>query len=195
MTAALKNFDAPRSKYWTKLEYEQVVETGAFEGKHLYLFRGALIEMSPQSADHAWAVRKANAVMTQLFPPPDFYVNIQLPFIVPDDSLPEPDVAVCRARELSSGQHADKAVLVIEVAASSLAIDREKAMEYAAAGIGEYWIVDLNDRCVEIYRNPVPDRTSPLGFRYPPPIVARSGESITLHCDAALTVRVADLLP
>jgi Uma2 family endonuclease len=195
MTAAPRNFDEPQPKYWTKRQYEGLVSAGAFEGENLFLFRGKLIEMSSQSADHAWAVRKLTAAMSQLFSPPTYYVNIQLPFSVPDDSLLEPDLAVCRASDLSAGAHASKALLIIEVAATSLAIDREKAMEYAAAGVAEYWIVNLNARCVEVYRDPFADQAAPLGFRYPPPTVVLDGDAIALVFDPSIRIKIRELLP
>jgi Uma2 family endonuclease len=154
-----------------------------------------LIEMSPQSADHAWAVRKTTAVMTQLFSPPIWFVNVQLPFSVPGDSLLEPDLAICLAADLSAAQHATKAGLVIEIAASSLTLDRDKATEYAAAGVPEYWIVNLNERCIEIYRDAVADPTAALGFRYPPPTVAGCNDVIALKNDPNMIVKVIDLLP
>jgi Uma2 family endonuclease len=57
--------------------------------------------------------------------------------------------------------------LVIEVADSTLAFDRsEKGSLYARAGIGEYWIVNLKDRALEIYREPLPASDAPFGWRY-----------------------------
>jgi Uma2 family endonuclease len=59
------------------------------------------------------------------------------------------------------------ASLLIEVAESSLAYDRErKGRLYAAAGIQEYWLINLPERCLEVYRQPVPDASSFSGWRY-----------------------------
>ena len=70
-------------------------------------------------------------------------------------------------------------MLVIEVSDSSLADDREKALEYAAAQVPEYWSVDVNARQVEVYRNPAKDPTTPLGFRYSPPEIVLASDSLT----------------
>jgi Uma2 family endonuclease len=72
------------------------------------------------------------------------------------DSEPEPDVVWARRRNPAEGHPtAADVLLVIEVADSSLEIDRtEKAALYADAGIQEYWIVNLLDRAIEVYRGP-----------------------------------------
>jgi Uma2 family endonuclease len=77
------------------------------------------------------------------------------------DSEPEPDVAVVQGTPGDyRGNHPSHAELVIEVAVSTLEIDRDKADIYAAAGVPEYWIVIPEECAVEIFRNP-----SPGGYR------------------------------
>ena len=72
------------------------------------------------------------------------------------DSVPEPDVAVvCGALADFRDRHPTEAELVVEVAVTSLAADREKAALYAEAGVGEYWIVLAEAGLVEVYRRPV----------------------------------------
>ncbi len=71
------------------------------------------------------------------------------------DSVPEPDVAVVRgALAEFRDRHPTTAELVVEVAVTSLAADREKAAVYAEAGVGEYWIVLAEAGQVEVYRQP-----------------------------------------
>ena len=71
-------------------------------------------------------------------------------------SVPEPDVAWVRRQSYRRSRPMAKDVfLVIEVADSSLDYDRgEKAELFAAAGIKDYWVVNLIDRCVEVFRDP-----------------------------------------
>ena len=81
-------------------------------------------------------------------------VQIQGPLAISEDSEPEPDVAIL---ELGDYKHQlpTKALLVIEVANSSLTKDRrDKAPLYAEAGIPEYWIVNVVEECVEVYLRP-----------------------------------------
>jgi Uma2 family endonuclease len=167
MTLAIEQPLPPRVKRWTKSEYNDLVKLGAFEGQHVYLFRGELIEMSPQYHPHAFAITQLDDELHLHFGiRQGFKVRVQLPFETPGESMPEPDALVCTDAHFLHQPHPREAVLVIEVADSSLDRDREKALEYAAAKVPEYWIVDVNNRRVELYRDPVVDKTTALGFRY-----------------------------
>jgi Uma2 family endonuclease len=69
------------------------------------------------------------------------------------DSEPEPDLCIVRGQKAAFRKvHPSTAELVIEVAVSSLEIDRVKASIYAEAGVKEYWIVCPDGKCVEVYR-------------------------------------------
>jgi Uma2 family endonuclease len=171
------------------------VDQGVFAGQHFYLFRGGLIEMAPMGNPHAVCVMKSTSILFKLFPTENYFLRVQLPFDAPGDSVPEPDFAICTNDQAFVKPHPKAAALIIEVSDSSIEHDREKALEYAAAGVEEYWIVDLADRCVEIYRNAVSDRSAVLGFRYPPPTVAKDTESVSPLALGGASVQVADLLP
>lgn len=170
------------------------VERGWFQGQRLYLFRGELIEMAPMGSPHSVCLMRGTSVLTSVFPRERFFVRVQLPLTAPGESIPEPDFAVCTHEQGLHLPYPTTALLIIEVSDSSLSHDRRKALEYAAAGVPEYWIIDLNDRCIEVYRNPVEDRTSPLGFRYPPPTIVRENESIA-PLSLSGEIVVAELLP
>ncbi len=86
--------------------------------------------------------------------------------------------------------------MVVEVSDSSLNYDRtRKAPLYAAAAIAEYWIVNLEDGELEIYRDPQPDPTATFGFRYFTTTVLRRGDSVTPLAAPRATIAVSDLLP
>ena len=80
-------------------------------------------------------------------------VRVQAPFAAPDESEPEPDVAVVAQGDYLDG-HPRVAFLIVEVAETSLARDRLKARLYAAAGVAEYWIVNLSEQVLEVHRQP-----------------------------------------
>ena len=114
-----------------------------------------------------------------------------------DESAPEPDIAVVRgSRADYRHAHPARPALIIEVAESSLRFDRvEKGSLYARAGIADYWIVNLVDRVVEVYRDPGADLAAPYRWRYmsverftPPSSVAPIGVP-------AAPIPVAALLP
>lgn len=187
---------APRLKRWTKQEYYHLIEEGAFRGQHVFLFRGEIFEMSPQLHPNAFAVTRLTSALVLLFGADSgFEFRIQLPFETPGETIPEPDALICTASQFLRRPHPDQAVLAIEAADSSLKLDREKALEYAAARIPEYWIVDLNARQVEVYTGPIADPTTELGFRYPPPRIVRSDQFIELLCKPGSAFAVAQIFP
>lgn len=182
----------PRVKKWTKSEYMELTEH--FQGQHVYLFRGELIEMSPQYHPHAFAVTELNELLHLTYGVGAGYkVRIQLPFEVPGESLPEPDALVCTQAQGVRVPHPNEGVLVIEVADSSTVTDRAKAVEYAAAQVPEYWIVDVNARQIEVYRDPIVDPVDGLGSRFQTNRTFHSTESIEPLSKPGCAIPVAQL--
>ena len=130
-----------------------MVSAGFFVGERVELIRGVIVEMSPQNIPHSAAIQFLNRwLQPALVGRAD--VRVQLPFVVGDDSVPEPDVALV-APVILKHSHPSQAFLLIEVADASLAYDRrEKTDLYARAGVPEYWIVNLVDRVVERHSEP-----------------------------------------
>jgi Uma2 family endonuclease len=184
------------SKRWRRMQYERLVDLGVFEGEPLELIGGQLIVAEPKGSPHAAAVGMASdAVRAAL--PPGWTVRIQDPVALDDESAPEPDVAVVRGRHADYRHaHPARAALIVEVAESSLAFDRtRKGSLYARAGIAGYWIVNLEERVVEVYRDPGPDLTAPFGWRYSSVERVRPPATLTLLELPQAAVRVAALLP
>jgi Uma2 family endonuclease len=87
-------------------------------------------------------------------------------------------------------------VLVVEVADSSLHFDRRhKGSLYARGGVQDYWIVNLVERVLEVYREPAPDALAPYGWHYRSVERLAPPATITLHALPAVRIAVADLLP
>ena len=178
------------------MEYERLVDLGVFEpGERLELLDGLLVVREPQNAPHATAVRAVQEALRHAFRP-GHDVRPQLPVALDDSSEPEPDVAVVPGsyRDYRRG-HPSRAVLVVEVADSTLTADRRKSGLYARAQVPEYWIVNLIDDVLEIYRNPVPSRASRFGWAYADTRVFRRGDSISPLAASTARIAVADLLP
>jgi Uma2 family endonuclease len=168
----------------SRIEYDRMVELGLFEDEHVELLHGILVARSPQGPAHNEVIDRLNEILV-----PALLgcarVRIQGSFAASEDSQPQPDVAVF-PRENYGKAHPTHALLVVEVSESSLGKDRGIKKElYAAIGVPEYWIVNLEDRVVEVYAQPqnglyadaettgVEDTLSPLAF---PDIRIRVGE-------------------
>jgi len=147
----------------------------------------------PQHTPHATATQLATEALRTAFGAA-WMVRVRLPLALDDESEPEPDVAVVRGAPRDYlREHSSTAVLVVEVAHASLRADRTlKARLYARAGIGDYWIVNLVDRVLEVHRSP----TGPRPRRVYTDI-RRIDPSASIAPLAAPTARivVADLLP
>ena len=142
-------------KRWTRAEYEHLGELGVFQnGPRVELVEGQIVEMSPQNTPHSKAITRLNDLFIRLFGKAH-YVRVQLPFNSGVDSQPEPDFCILR-RELvdDSDQQPDQADLIVEVSDTSLAYDRQKSRVYARANVAEYWIINLKQKRLEVYREP-----------------------------------------
>lgn len=167
-------------------EYDALVEAGLLDGERVELVEGALVEVAPTSPEHSASVQEvARALRRQL--PKGWDVREEKPLRVPPGSEPEPDVAVVRDQDYR-GEHPSTALLVVEVARGSIELDlTAKPRVYAAAGVTEYWVVDLGSRAVHIHRGPV-------GAGYDEVVVQREGE-LTSRTDPAFGVRLDVILP
>jgi Uma2 family endonuclease len=182
---------------WTRVEYERLIDAGAFRpGEPVELLGGVLVVAEPQGSTHFTAIRLAEDALRAAFGS-GWDVRVQGPIALDDESEPEPDVAVVPGTPRDyRDAHPARPGLVVEVAESSLAVDREhKGSLYARAGVPDYWIVNLAGRVVEVYRRPVPDPGSPFGWRYGAVQIAGPAESVSPLSAPARAIPVADLLP
>jgi len=127
--------------------------------------------------------------------PPRWHVRNQAPVTLAT-SEPEPDLSVARgSRGDYRGRHprAVDLALVVEVADTSLAIDRLKGRTYGGAGIPEYWIVDLAERRVESHRDPADQEES--GYRTRAVLGPEDELRLVIEGETRGAIRVAELLP
>ena len=186
-----------RTKHWTRVEYERLVDLGAFRpGERLELVAGALVVREPQGGPHATAVGLAEDALREAFGA-GWTVRAQSPIALDEDSEPEPDIAVVPGnRRDYRRDHPSCPVLIVEVGDSTLLLDqREKASLYARARIADYWIVNLIDNVLEVYRDPVADPEAPYAWRYGSTATFHAGNVVTPLALSHSTVPVFDLLP
>lgn len=127
-------------------------DAGLFEGERVELWKGVIVQESPHKSPHASAVQRLTELfLIALAPARRASVRVQLPLALSDDSEPEPDLAIVERGDYRDA-HPSRALLVVEVSDSSLDDDRGfKAEAYAAAGVPEYWVVDVRARTIEIH--------------------------------------------
>jgi Uma2 family endonuclease len=170
-----------------RVEYERLVHLGVFEGEKVELLFGRIVRMTPQGDDHSGAI---DALLEILFPAllGRARVRVQEPFVAPDESEPEPDLAVVPLRDPFAG-HPSEAFFIAEVASTSQEKDRgPKGALYAAAGVPEYWLVDVANRRVERYRTPLEGRYAEASIHGP-------GEALSLLAFPDVTVELRRVLP
>jgi len=147
---------------WTVDEYQKMIRHGILTDRHkVELIRGEIVTKMPKGDRHFACLKRLTKLLIDLLG--DLATtSIQDPIVLVD-SEPEPDVSILHYRSdcYESGKPIPKDVfLVIEVADSSLDYDRDvKGPLYSGNGIQDYWIVNLRDRCLEIYREPQPNGT------------------------------------
>ena len=169
-----------------------MIDAGEFDqDPHYELLEGEIVAKMPRHPPHQFATEEIFEQLRDLTPP-GWYVR-QESQITLSTSEPEPDVAVVRGSRRDyrvAHPTANRAALVVEVADSSLRRDRRKRAIYAAAGIPEYWIVNLPARVLERY-------TRPAGGRYADEKILHPGDAVPVTIDGTGVgeVSVAELLP
>ena len=157
------------------------------EDDKVELLDGVLVEMSPQGSQHLIAVSRLNMRLVPIAAAAGLILTPQCPLdVLSPISLPEPDIAI--APDPGWDAYPVQAVLVIEVSVTSRAVDLgRKAAIYAAAGIPEYWVLDMVDRQLVVHRDPQGDSYAQVAH-------LTDTDEVTAT-RLPLTVAVADLLP
>lgn len=173
---------------FTPEEYHRMAEIGLFDGERVELIEGEIVQMAPIGPAHGETVTVVAEMLWRLFGE-GYRVRVQMPLSL-GDSEPQPDIAVVPGKPGDyRDAHPSTAVLVVEVAQSSLEYDRQvKGLLYARAGIPEYWLVNLEERCVEVYRDSAPE----LGYRWRR--IYTPGETLTCLQKPDSPISVDDLV-
>jgi len=174
----------------TIAEFERAWDDGAFPpDARLELIRGEILEMTPIGDRHALCVIWLCDLLADLRPLG--ILSPQNPLrLPPQESVPQPDVAVLRRRAdfASRPPHAGDVLLLVEVADTSLVYDRKRKLPlYAENGIPEVWLIDLNSETVLVHRRP-----SREGYREVR--ACRRGEAISPAAFPEKSFAVADIL-
>jgi Uma2 family endonuclease len=171
----------------TVSDVDAMVEAGILEeNSHIELLDGVLVEMSPQGPPHAYALRHLMMLGAPVAVAAGLELSVQGPLDVGSRvSLPEPDFAIVPKTPID--RHPTGALLVVEMGNTSLRMDLgPKARIYAAGGIPEYWVLDVQKREIVVHREP-------SGSKYEDVRRVGVGDTVTAVA-VALTVPVADLV-
>jgi len=186
----------PKPHQWTREEFYQLLDLGMFQGRRVELIEGEILEMPAQKNFHLAAICLGADALRAAFGP-GFWVRAQGSLDLSPLSTPDPDLAVVQGSpRTASPANPTTALLIAEVSDTTLAYDRQtKGSLYARAGIADYWIVNLVDRQLEVYRIPVSDSSQRYGFRYADQVILQAGAFVAPLAAPHARVAVADLLP
>ena len=190
---------APPLSLWrmTRVRYDRLVDVGIFGPEdRVELLDGLLVAREPQGARHATVVGLVRAALEKAFGR-GYHIREEKPIALDEQSEPEPDVVVVpgRLRDYLTA-HPSRPVLVVEVAETSLALDRlRKGSLYARGGVSDYWVVNLVDEVLEVYRDPVRTPSGHGDWKYDSVRLLRRHAVVTPLAAPRARIRVAALLP
>ena len=196
--ATSRNLDTPTGssteprRYKFSLDEAYVIgETGIFRGKRVELIGGQFLVKEPPSSFHAGMVNRLLNRLTEMAGSRTI-VSAQNPVVLSQFDVPEPDIAILKPRDdFYTSQHPEPedVYLVVEVSNTSLRYDQStKGSLYAAAGIGSYWIVDMNAEIVLVHEDPTPDG-------YDTVRTVERGATLTVPGPVNAAISVGDLFP
>ena len=178
-------------RLWTVKEYHTLSEAGVLhEDDRVELIEGELLTMSPVGIRHIACVNKlTNLFATRL--EGRAIISTQNPVQLDEHSEPEPDIVLLKYHEhyyFDQGATVEDVLLCVEVSDSTIAYDRRvKRPLYARAGIREYWLVNLVDNVIEVYRRPEGDDYQETFRRY-------NQDTISVAFFENVNFRVAELI-
>ncbi|HEY9864269.1 MAG TPA: Uma2 family endonuclease [Candidatus Obscuribacterales bacterium] len=141
---------------WSVEDYHNMIDAGILCDRNVELLAGEIIKMSPESPSHYYTVKQGTKYLeTLLTGKADIRFNGPITL---SESEPEPDIAIVRLPESIYKDHhpySEDIFWIIEVAKSSLKKDLElKLSIYAQANIQEYWVLDLSQKQLIVFRDP-----------------------------------------
>lgn len=168
-----------------------MAEAGVFSGpERVELLMGVIGDKTPEGKRHVVAIELARRILSARLGD-RAGMRIQHPLRVTDDSVPEPDIAIVEDADPRAylAEHPRTALLVIEVSHHTLRRDRGlKARLYARAGVLDYWVENLVDDEIVVYREPGPEG-------YASQVTYGRGNRIKLVAFPDIELTVDELLP
>jgi Uma2 family endonuclease len=148
----------PTLHLWSVEEYQQMIHTGILAPEHgVELIEGRILDMPAQDPLHATSIRLTQKLLERALEE-NAETRIQMPVVL-SRSVPNPDLAIVRGTtEDYETRHPtpEDILLLVEVSNTTLSYDlEEKAQIYARDAISEYWVLDIQNRQLHVFRQPV----------------------------------------
>ena len=180
-------------KYWTVQDYHRMSDLGILDpNERTELIAGKIVLMTAKGTPHVLVVRLLATILDSLLTEQSVFVSTQDPIRLDNFSEPEADLAIVKGTIFDyAEQHPvpDDIYLVIEVADSTLKQDCElKDKLYARSNIAEYWVVDIKNRQVRIFRDPTSTGYTSL-------LILTETHSISPLAFPEIVLTIASILP
>lgn len=139
---------------FTVEDYMRMADAGVFNGSRVELVNGEIYSMPPQGNLHAIALGRLNRILLTIFQEPWFLRSQGTHRFAKHVAL-EPDLALLKAEPVIDALIDTVPELVIEISDSTFRYDFEtKRLLYAKAGVPDYWVLDVNENQLHVFRNP-----------------------------------------
>lgn len=182
---------------WTAEGFYLALDAGAFIDRRVQLIDGEIVEMASMKNWHALGIKALDDFLSREFGH-GYWVRVQMSIDLSPHSVPDPDIVVIAGgyRSHRGPNNPTSALLIVEVSDTTLRFDRRvKKSLYAASGIADYWILNLVDDQLEVYRDPIPDAKTRFGWTYSSRVDLLSGATVSPLALPGANIAVADLLP
>jgi Uma2 family endonuclease len=177
-------------------EYFRMSQAGVFDDKRVELIEGRIVPMHAQAHPHRWALSKATWALHRRFPPDKFWVVVQGTLLLGRYGAPDPDLHVFDVPEGTPEQQLPKPFIVIEISDTTYRKDSGmKLRQYASMGIQDYWIVNLPQRRIEVYRNPENPTGKRRDWRYADVQQFKPGQKVKLLRYPKIAIAVSEIIP
>lgn len=182
---------------WTIAEYRDLDKTGMFHDLKTMLLDGEIFVIAAPSPPHDVAMVLTETYHRRAFTGTNTYLRNQMGFDIGKWNDPSPDLTIVRG---SIRDHATctptEAILIVEVAVTSLAMDTTtKAELYASAEVPEYWVIDVPGRELHLYRDPVANPDGMGADAYRTRRILKETDTLSPLASPAAVTKVSDLLP
>jgi Uma2 family endonuclease len=191
----MKTAPAVKRVRWTVKDYFRMAEAGVLDDRRVELIDGELIEVPAQANPHRASITKISRLLNKAFGP-SYWVVIQGTLLLPPYGAPDPDFHVFDVPVGTPDSRLPRPLVVIEVSDTTYLKDSTlKLQMYARAGIEDYWIVNIPEERVEVYREPENPTGLRTGWRYADVRVFERGESVSLLKRPKVAFKVDAILP